>query len=121
MPLIYERSDLTTWTITKTILKFIVWIPGMGLLFFAAIQGGLSIYNRTAGDQQPTLISGQIIGKEKFKSNGTMRHYFELSDPELKRNIELRVDGREYDKYGIGENHQTERKVGALGFIYETK
>jgi len=48
--LIYEGSDTSPWTKLKTGFKFLVWIPAMGLYFFAVIQGVLSIYNLATGD-----------------------------------------------------------------------
>jgi hypothetical protein len=115
--LIYEGSDTELWTKFKTVFKFFVWIPGMGLCFFVITQGFLSIYNRTMGEQRPTLIIGQIIEKDKYRA----RYYFEIADQTLGRSIEIKVDEAEYERFDTGDNYQTERKIGALGLLYESK
>jgi len=119
--LIYEKSDLALSTKVKTILRFLIWIPAMGLYFFAVTQAALSIYNRTFSDKTPTLIIGQVIHKDKYRSNGTTRYYFEINDLKLRRKIKLRVDETEYEKSITGGQFHTERNIGALGIIYESK
>lgn len=117
----YEQIDIRLWTKIKTILKFLIWIPGMGLYFFAVTQGLLSIYNRTVGEQNLTVISGQIIDKDEFTSKGTTRYYFEINDTKLGRKIEIKVDDSEFNRFDTGDIYSTERTIGALGLIYETK
>jgi hypothetical protein len=114
---LYEGIDIQISKILRTALKFIVWIPGMGLCFFAVIQGLLSIYNRTAGEQKLTAISGQIIDKDQYSS----RYYFEINDLTVGREIEIKVDESDYNKFEKGDNYKTERKIGALGTIYEKR
>lgn len=115
--LIYEGSDPELWTKIKTGLKFLVWIPGMGLYFFAVTQGLLSIYNRTAGEQQASIITGQIVDKDKYRG----RYYFEIDDLILGRKVEIEVDEPEYNKLNAGDTYRTEKRIGALGLIYEAK
>ena len=114
---LYEGIDKELWTITKTVLKFLVCIPGMGLCFFADVQGFLSIYNRTAGDQKLTSISGRIIDKDQYRN----RCYFEINDSRLGRKVEIRINATEFEEFNVGDNYSTERKIGGLGFIYESK
>jgi hypothetical protein len=113
----YERIDLRFWTAIKTGLKFLVWIPGMGLYFFAVTQGLLSIYNRSVGEQKIATISGRIIDKDKYRN----RCYFEIKDLSLDRNVEIKVDAEDYERFSAGDNYKAERKIGALGFIYEAR
>jgi hypothetical protein len=119
--LIYEGSDTEPWTKIKTGLKFLVWIPGMALYFFSVTQAILSIYNRGMGEEKSIIISGQIVGKDVYKSSGKNRGYFKINEIVLRRNVEIEVDEGEFEVFNKGDMYQTERKIGALGIIYENK
>jgi hypothetical protein len=93
----------------------------MVLYLFLITQATLSIYNRKAGDERHVNVTGQIIDKEKFKSHGRTRYYFEIRVPSLKRNIEIKVDEDEYQKLKIGDVYSTDKRIGALGLIYSDK
>ena len=111
---LYE-GDSETWIIVKTIGKFLIWIPAMGLCFYIDTQGILSIYNRTVGQQKSINISGQIIDKDNYRS----RYYLEIKDDKLGRNIEIKIDKPDYENHDIGDQYSTERRIGALGLVYE--
>lgn len=114
---LYEGVDIEISKILKTALKFIVWIPGMGLCFFLVTQGFLSIYNRTVGEQTLIAISGQIIDKDQYRT----RYYFEIKDLTIGREIEIKVNESDYSRFEKGDSYKTERKIGALRTIYEMR
>jgi len=118
--IVYNRyEDASTWTILKTIFKFLIWIPGMALFFFVVVQAFLSAYNQVAAADKVVLINGEIVDKNMYRSNGRTRYYLEINDPTLERTVELKVSEANFKDFNIGDTFQVKKKVGALGFVYD--
>jgi hypothetical protein len=112
---LYEGIDSEIGTIAKTLGKFLIWIPAMGLCFYIDFQGILSIYNRTVGEQNLINVRGQIIDKDHYRR----RYYLEIKDIKLGRNIDIKIDKPDFESYNVGDQYSTERKIGALGLVYD--
>jgi hypothetical protein len=110
---LYE-DDIELGPLARTLGKFLIWVPAMGLCFYLTFQGVLSIYNRTTGEQKLIRVSGQIIDKDNYRS----RYYFEIEDDRLGRKIEIKTNKSDFESYGIGDTYSTEKKIGTLGLIY---